>query len=279
MLRIVPYTNLLLVIHDLPALTSEEYRTFCHRFFDKIQNDFPTKDTRFLPGHNKEIMRVTGRRSQDGEITGLFGMPTFLPWHSDQPGIPLDRRPDCLVLYSVEGTANSVTGFSNSILALRDLRLADDAPQGLLENLDRLEVLYDYTADLDQASTNIADHNYRGPPGKNKLVIKNKAGACGILFNNQSTDSFYIGDDKLPYETYKVWRDYLSKFLIQQKYIYAHNWEDHEIIMNCQTLSQHCRLPFIKIQERLLWRIAGYTLPFDTSDIDFGNLKTYICDH
>jgi len=257
-LKKLPYSNVLLIIHNLPALTAEQYQNFCHKIFDKIQNDNPSHEKRFLPGHDKEIIRVTGRQNQDGEIMGLFGMPDFLPWHCNQPGMPLSQRPDCLTLYSVEGTKNSVTAFSNSILALADLRNATDAPPGLLENLDVLNVMYDFSVDLDN---NTKNYNYQGYPGKNMLVTKNKSGACGILFSNQTTDSFYIGNDKLPQDTYKLWHGYLSKFLTQKKYVYAHRWTDNEIIMNCQILGQHARLPFAKIQERMLWRIMGYISP------------------
>lgn len=259
-LRTVPYTNVLLVIHDLPTLTADQYQEFCHRVFASVQNDNPTQEKRFLPGHNREILRVTGRRNDQGEIMGVFGMPEFLPWHCNQPGIPLDQRPDCLTLYSVEHCEGSVTAFTNSVLALQDLRQATNAPNGLLDALDALEVYYKYSVDLD---LNAEQFDYIGYSGRNRLVVTNKSGQHGILFSNVQTESFWINDAKVPDETYALWRSYLAKFLTQKKYVYAHRWQNNEMIMNCQILGQHARLPFATIDKRLLWRVMGRVPAFD----------------
>lgn len=261
-LRTVPYTNVLLIMHDLPVLTAEQYQEFCHRVFDSVQNDNPTQEKRFVPGHNREILRVTGRKNEQGEIMGVFGMPEFLPWHCNQPGMPLDQRPDCLTLYSVEHCEGSVTAFTNSVLALQDLRQAVDAPEGLLESLDKIEVFYQYNVDLD---LNSYEHDYVGHTGKNRLVVKNKSGQTGILFGNVQTQSFWINDQQVAGFTYKLWYDFLTKFLTQKKYVYAHRWQNNQMIMNCQVLGQHARLPFATIENRLLWRIMGRVKFFDGS--------------
>lgn len=268
-LRTVPYTNVLLVIHDLPTLTAEQYQEFCHKVFDSVQNDNPTQDKRFLPGHNREILRVTGRRNEAGEIIGVFGMPEFLPWHCNQPGMPLDQRPDCLTLYSVEHCEGSVTAFTNSILSLQDLRIATDAPNGLVAALDSLEVNYQYNADLDTARQ---EFDYVGHTGRNRLVVKNKSGRQGMLFSNVQTESFWIQDQRLPDHVYHDWQSYLGKFLTQKKYVYAHRWKDNQMVMNCQVLGQHARLPFSKIEQRLLWRICGRIPAFDADTINFDSL-------
>jgi hypothetical protein len=268
-LRTVPFTNVLLVIHDLPTLTAEQYQEFCHKVFDSIENDNPTQEKRFLPGHNREILRVTGRRNQQGEIMGIFGMPEYLPWHCNRPGIPLDQRADCLTLYSVEHCAGSVTAFTNHVLALQDLRTTTDAPTGLVDALDKLEVHYEYTVDVDQYKDK---YDYVGHSGRNRLVVKNKSGRQGILFSNVQTESFWIDDLRLPDHTYREWKQYLSKFLTQKKYIFAHKWTDNQMIMNCQVLGQHARLPCINIEQRLLWRICGRISAFDADTCNIGDL-------
>jgi len=260
-LRTLPFTNVLVVMHDLPVLTAQEYQDFCRRVYVRVQNDNPTKDKRFLPGSNREVMRVTGRLDEEGEMIGLFGMPEFLPWHCNQPAMPLDQRPDCLTLYSVEGSAGSITAYSNSSRALRDLRQSQHAPPGLLENLDRIEVFYNYSVDLDRLSD--SNQDYEGPSGKNTLVVKNKAGIPAILLSNLVTKSFWINDQELNEQIYKTWLDYLCKFLTQKKYVYAHRWRDNEMTFNCQVSGQHARLPFARIEQRLLWRVMGVVTPFD----------------
>ena len=261
-LRTVPYTNVLLVMHDLPSLTPAQYQEFCHGVFESVQNDNPTQEKRFLPGHNREILRVTGRKNEQGEIIGVFGMPEFLPWHCNQPGIPLDQRPDCLTLYSVEHCEGSVTAFTNSVLALQDLRQATDAPDGLVDALDQIEVYYKYVVDLDNAAE---EFDYVGYTGRNKLVVKNKSGQQGILFGNVQSESFWINNQQVPESLYQTWQSYLGKFLTQKKYVYAHRWQNNQMIMNCQVLGQHARLPFASIEKRLLWRIMGRVKSFHGS--------------
>lgn len=261
-LRTVPYTNVLLVMHDLPSLTPAQYQEFCHQVFESVQNDNPTQEKRFLPGHNREILRVTGRKNEQGEIIGVFGMSEFLPWHCNQPGIPLDQRPDCLTLYSVEHCEGSVTAFTNSVLALQDLRQATDAPDGLVDALDQIEVYYKYVVDLDNAAE---EFDYIGHTGRNKLVVKNKSGQQGILFGNVQSESFWINNQQVPESLYQTWQSYLGKFLTQKKYAYAHRWQNNQMIMNCQVLGQHARLPFASIEKRLLWRIMGRVKSFHGS--------------
>jgi hypothetical protein len=261
-LRTVPYTNVLLVIHDLPSLTADQYHEFCHKVFESVQNDNPTLEKRFLPGHDREILRVTGRKNEQGEIIGVFGMPEFLPWHCNQPGIPLDQRPDCLTLYSVEHCKGSVTAFTNSVMALQDLRQTTNAPDGLVDALDHIEAYYKYIVDLDQKAD---EFDYVGYTGRNKLVVKNKSNQQGILFGNAQIESFWINNEQVPDYLYQTWQSYLGKFLTQKKYVYAHRWQDNEMIMNCQVLGQHARLPFASIEKRLLWRIMGRVESFDGS--------------
>ena len=260
LLKKLPYTNILAIIHEVPELEPLDYRNFCHKIFDIVQNDCTVHERRFLEGHDREIIRVTGRKNNQGEMMGLFGQPEFLAWHCNQPGIPLSSRPDCLTLYSVEGCDGSITAYTNTRLALQDLRQVKDAPPGLIKNLDKIDVLYSYNLDLDNDKT---DYNYTGTSGKNKLVVKNKAGIEGILFSNAQTDSFYINDNKVPDKIYELWKNYLRTFLTQSKYVYDHHWKNNEITLNCQVLSQHARYPFDRMEQRMLWRIMGIVNPFE----------------
>lgn len=259
-LRTLPFTNILVIIHDVPTLTQHEYREFAHKIFHVVQNDNPAPDKRFLDNTDREIMRVTGRKNEHGEIIGLFGMPGLLDWHCNQPGMPLDLRPDCLTLYSVEGAYGSITAYTNSILALKDLRNDPDAPIELIKNLDNIDVYYEYVVDTDQLQSNI---DYVGYSGKNKLVTKNKSGQEGILFGNLQSNGFYLGTEKLDDQIYMEWSSYLKTFLTQKKYVYNHAWKNNQITMNCQILSQHARYPFKNIEKRLLWRVMGKIKNFD----------------
>ena len=259
-LKTLPYTNLLVIIHDTPSLTPIELQTFSHTIFSQVQNNNLSLEKRFLPGTNREIMRVSGRRNEKGEIIGLFGMPEYLMWHCDHPGEALNTRPDCLLLYSVDGCEDTVNGFTNGIFAFQDLKKAKDAPPGLIKNLDKIEVHYAFSVDQDELK---GDINYVGISGKNKLLIKNKAGIEGIMFSNSNSTDFFINQSKLPDKVSKLWKDYLTAFLTRPKYVYNHNWKNNQIILNCQFLSQHDRKVCPTIGKRLLWRMMGSVENFD----------------
>ena len=271
-LRTLPYTNLLVVIHNTQPLTIDQYHQFTSGVFDDLNNDLPAKEKIFVEQTNKEIIRVTGKKDAHGEITGLFGMPDDLPWHCNEPGRTADERPDALCLYGVEHTDGSITGFTNSIQALKDLRQATDAPVGLLRSLDQLMCYYNYSGSTDNGPM-AADVNYQGRTGFNKFVTQNKSGATGIHWSPMQNPIFYIGKTPVPNAGQQAWFSYLYKFLTQPKYQYAHHWQDYEIIINCQWLSMHARPAFENIENRLLWRAMGYVSPFDGSAIDTGQLE------
>jgi hypothetical protein len=86
---------------------------------------------------------------------------------------------------------------------------------------------------------------------------------------------FYIDQQPVSNRQQILWHHFLLEFLTQPKYCYSQNWVDNEIIINCQWLSMHARDPFEHIQDRLLWRIMGYTLPFNASDVSTNNLGVY----
>ena len=275
-LKKLPYMNLLTVIHNKEKLTLEQYHHFSQQVFEGLNNDLPAKEKVFVEGTNKEVIRVTGRRDETGDMLGLFGMPELLPWHCNEPGRTAEERPDALCLYAVEHTQGSATLFSNSIAALKDLRSADNVPNGLLENLDKIYCYYNYQGSTDNGP-DAADVNYQGRVGFNKLVNYNKSGRQGIHWSPMQYPKFYIDQQPVSKRQQIQWHHFLLEFLTQPKYCYSQNWVDNEIIINCQWLSMHARDPFEHIQDRLLWRIMGYTSKFDSSDVDISTLEKYPC--
>jgi len=269
-----PYSNLLVVIHNQDALTLEQYHGFAQRVFTGLNNDLPAKQQIFVEGTNREVIRVTGRRDHQGEMLGLFGMPDDLPWHCNEPGRLAQERPDALCLYAVENTSGSITMFSNSVKALEDLRRADDAPRDLLDNLDHIHCYYQYQGSTDNGPQAL-DVNYVGRAGYNKLVNTNKSGLSGIHWSPMQYPAFCIDQTPVSKRQQVIWYRYLLKFLTDPKYTYAQHWRDHEIIINCQWLSMHARPPFERIEDRLLWRIMGYTDPFDAKSMSTNNLEIY----
>ena len=257
----LPYSNLLVVIHNKLKLSLEQYHSFAKKVFVGLNNDLPAKDQIFIEGTNKEVIRVTGKENDNGEMIGLFGMPEDLPWHCNEPGRTASERPDALCLYAVEHTAGSTTMFSNSVQALKDMRKATDAPMNLLDNLDKIYCYYEYQGNTDLGLTT-KDVNYTGRTGFNKLVNTNKAGLTGIHWSPMQYPKFYVDGNPVGKRQQILWHHYLLKFLTKPEYCFSQNWTDNEIIINCQWLSMHARPSFEKIKDRLLWRIMGYTDSF-----------------
>lgn len=247
-------TNITVVIHGQPTLTPEEYRAFTHRL-GKVQNDAApeTGEMYVLPGTEREIIRVTGAKDDQGQSTGIFSQKEELIWHCNETG--RQDRPDVLCLYGVSGTEGSVTSYTNTQIAYEDLLKEENAPEGLLEALPELEGYYNYGVNFNDVKYTISDPNYKAQPGKHSLLLKNKSGKLGIFISPKQRPLLYKNGVELDRKTKYNYVTYLYDFLTQEKYVYDHQWKNGDIVLNCQWHSLHKRNHFEEVEKRMLWRI------------------------
>lgn len=196
-----------------------------------------------LPGMGGLITRVTGKLNEDG-MPGVHGGRSALDWHCDRAWDP--ERDPLVYLSSIEGSKGSITSWGNYVKAYQDL------PSEWLEKLSRLKVK---TAQTYSKYSEMGV--YFNAPDKSSewqvdIITRNPAGESVIFFPWNQMDG--IAD--VSEQEDKEITTWLTDFLLQEKYIYHHHWEDGDIIMADQWSGMHKRWEFDYMDSRLLHRMT-----------------------
>lgn len=227
------------VVMKNQSLTPEEQLKFAKVAGDVQPTWFPgrTEGISVIDG----IVRVTGKKDEKG-LRGIFGHKEVLEWHVNKAS-SVERKP-IIAIYGVEGTKGSRTSFLNMIEAWSDL------PKDIQDELRNIKVICGYKRGLYTDSPFHLEHmNYENPL---PLVRTNEEGKTGLFIPFFQTFEF-VGHSE---EEFYFWKEYLRKHCVQEKYIYHHDWEDGDILINEQWLSQHKRWEFEGMDERVLHRVA-----------------------
>lgn len=194
-------------------------------------------DTTIIPG----IIRVTGQKNKDGNI-GLFGHKSTLDWHANRCSSP-ERKP-LIWMWGECGMVGSRTSFINNIETYRDL------PQNIKDRIADKKVFCGYKLGTYSESPQFKEHVNRQWPIP--LVYTNDAGETGIYFPFHQI----LEMKDTPQEECEEIKQLLIEHVLQEKYIYHHDWEDHDLILSEQWLSIHKRWAFENMESRVLHRIA-----------------------
>ena len=231
------------VVFRNQTLTTDEQLRICSVAGD-IENTLANpllikknRDVSEIPG----IARVTGELNQRGR-EGLFGHKETLDWHCNKPSEP--NRKSIVWLYGIKGTEGSRTSWINMIDAYNDL--SEDVKQ----EIEDIVVYCGYKAGTISPTSRYQEHINRDLPFN--LVMKNHAGIKGLFFpflqimefKNRSNIDF----DRIM----KI----LTAHVLNNKYVYDHDWKDGDIVISDQWLSIHKRWAFEDMDKRLLHRIA-----------------------
>lgn len=193
------------------------------------------------------LCRVTGEL-RDGK-PGLAGWEDELVWHCNHTH-RWDRRP-IVWLYGVRDTAGSRTSWNNTIPAYQEL------DQSIKDRIQDLKSIYG-SIDAPEAADHTEKHielNWTPP-----LVHVNIANKIGMYFSPLQVEEF-VG---LPREESDEIKQILAEHVLQEKYIYHHDWQDGDLVLSEQWLGIHKRWPFKHMSKRLLHRAA-----FDFPDQDY----------
>jgi taurine dioxygenase len=234
-------TNTVVVFRN-QSLTAREQLDFCSVMGD-CQKSPGAASISVIPG----VLRVTGKKNAFGK-EGLFGHKADLDWHANQPSNK-DRKP-LIWLYGVEGTVGSKTSWINNIDAYNDL---DD---DFKEELKQIKVYCGYKQDSYSPSSFFTEHvNTENPI---PLVYTNKAGKVGLFFPFLQI----FGFEGYSEERFQSIMTRLREHVLQDKYVYHHDWQDGDVVIAEQWLGIHKRWAFENMDKRILHRIA-----FDYSNV------------
>lgn len=211
-----------------------------------------------LPDGENKIERVTGELDEHGQ-PGLFGHVSDLDWHCNMPGDP--KRKALVWLLGVRGTAGSRTSWTNNI------RAYDDLSNGVKDYLKTLKMVcgwkrYSYSEfDFGPAKEGRQeDFNEHYTPN---LVHTNIAGKTGLFFPFLQFRNF-VG---LTEEASKRIVEDLRDHVLQEKYIYHHDWQDGDVVISEQWLGIHKRWAFDGMPNRVLHRAT-----YDFANCNLSNI-------
>lgn len=189
-----------------------------------------------------EVQRVTGMRHPDGSPMGLFGHDHDLDWHANRPSAEMERKP-LIWLRAIFGTQGSRTSWANCTLAYNDF---DELFQ---RELEELYGVFGFEPNNYTSWNEWKPHrNYDGIK-----IVRSVPGMSGKvlffpflqLFGFKNKDDAYFQ---------KVFSKIKNKIL-QEKYVYHHDWQDGDIILSEQWGTIHKRWE-CDVSQRMLHRIS-----------------------
>ena len=190
----------------------------------------------FLVEDSSMLIRVTGQVNQNGK-PGAFNDPNGLVWHTDNPTSVMDRN--LTWRYGYQGTKGSVTSYCNTNMAFNDLD-----PE-LQETAKKL------TATATSRFTDKYPNEHTFP------LYSNFGLGYSWTFPFEQIDYF----DGLSIEESNRLKTQLAEEGLKEKYCYDHHWEDNDLIISNEKITIHKRLPFNKMEERVMHKgTVGFKL-------------------
>lgn len=183
------------------------------------------------------LVRITGEL-RNGKPGGA-GWNEELMWHCNQPDE--ETRKPIVWLHAVRGSEGSRTSWNNNMLAYADL---DSDVKNKIENLHSI---YGNISAPDAIGHDGVQYNTEWNP---PLVYTNIANQVGMYFTPLQLQKFV----ELTQEESDELKDFLFKHILQDKYLYHHDWKDGDVVISEQWLGIHRRWPFERMNERLLHR-------------------------
>jgi alpha-ketoglutarate-dependent taurine dioxygenase len=243
-------TNTLVVVRNQRLSVADELRAV--NMFKNPQPLFTPEDNDFIhcaadltQDPTGVLCRVSGELNEHG-MEGIAGYVDEMVWHCNQP-FKQDRAP-LVWLYGVHGTAGSRTTWNNNILSYNDLSQ---------ENKDFLATLQICAASgFDNGDGFLSVEETFTP----NVVQTNNAGKTGLFFPFLQFRNFVGMTEQESIAIVEPLRNHI----LQEKYIYHHDWQDGDVVIAEQWLGIHKRWKFEGMNQRVLHRI---TFDFNKSDL------------
>jgi alpha-ketoglutarate-dependent taurine dioxygenase len=247
-------TNTLVVARGQEHLTVEDEVRIAH-MFGNVENMNSVADQSpwnhlIVPNSNNEALRVTGELDEHGN-PGLFGHVSDLDWHCNKPAVP--TRMPLVWLLGIKGTAGSRTSWNNNILSYQDLT---DELRDQIKDLKMVCGWKKGSYSEFSFSDKEEDFNEQYTPS---LVHTNEGRKTGLFFPFLQFRNF-VG---MGIEESRQLAEQLRDHILQEKYIYHHDWSDGDVVIAEQWLGIHKRWRFEGMADRVLHRTT-----FDFANID-----------
>ena len=181
----------LVVIKNQGHLAAQDDVNFVKRFGSPDINADYVKNV-VIDGTERIMRRVTGKKDANGKWTGIFGMKEELNWHANPVEDP--NRRSVVYLRAIEGTAGSITSFTNHARAWQN-NISDSLKEYILNS--NLHVMHAHEHDSTVVRETIealydGKVNRKFPDGVPAplLLHKNKFGAIGTFISWNQFNKF-----------------------------------------------------------------------------------------
>jgi alpha-ketoglutarate-dependent taurine dioxygenase len=212
-----------------------------------------------VPNTEGLLLRVGGKLNEHGD-GGIGDHVGEFVWHHDYHW-QFDRSPPLLMIHAVEGVKNSVTSWTNNILAYADL---NDQTKSLLSTLKAAMIKgFELNADgltYDENGNGWFENGTLDEGRYLNILHVSKTNQVGIFFPFLQIDHFQGMSKK---ESREILTS-ISKHITQDKYVYRHEWDDGDLVLFDQYLGIHKRNRCEHNMSRLIHRAA-----FDYPDQDY----------
>jgi taurine dioxygenase len=229
------------VVFKNQKLTPKQEIDFCSKIGNYQKTHGSERGRDIILPEQDGVLRVTGKKNTQGK-EGLFGHKHALDWHANQTSN--QNRMPLIWLYGVEGTKGSRTSYINMIAAYNDL---DD---DFKEEIKDIKVHCGFEKGRYSDSEYFKEHvNYdlAWP-----LVCTNDAHQTGLFFPFLQIFAFE-GNANSKFNSVM---EKLTDHVLNEKYVYHHDWNDGDVVIAEQWLGVHKRWPYEKMEDRVLHRIA-----------------------
>lgn len=237
------------------SLSPEDVTSFSKRFgshdYSFTPEDYDSRSEEhqsYLVGREHSgLIRIAGKKNSAGR-SGIFPHKEPLDWHIDK--VYNNERKTISLLYSVTGSKNSVTRFSNNIKSY------DHLSDKKKDEYNRLKITFGmgrWRKDVGSAAYERAVQEINVLPViEHNLICANPFGQKGIFISPLQTEAI----SGMTYSEMVKFTDDLLEYVTQDKFVYAHEWEDGDLILSDQVFGLHKRDYFENISERLLYRMG-----------------------
>jgi taurine dioxygenase len=201
----------------------------------------------YVDGSDRHVNRVSGGLDDHGR-PGLFGHVSDLDWHCNDSAH--DNRKPLIWLYGVSGTVGSKTSWINNILSYEALQQED--PE-FFNQIKDYQVVCGYEVGRYSPMQMNDDVKAINPYFTPNIVHTNIAGKTGFYFSPLQVFYFVGMTEDESWPIIKKLRDYI----IQERFMYHHDWQDNDLVLSEQWLGIHKRWKFEGIGQRTLHRIES----------------------
>ncbi len=197
------------------------------------------------------VQRVTGQKDEKGNATGLFGHDEDLDWHANRASAYRDRK-DIVWLYGVHGTGGTRTSWLNTYRAYQELS------EAWKQELKGKKGIFGYEANRYSSFNEFKSH--REPQGIPLVYTNPLTQRQGLYFPFLQL----FGIEGMSDIEFQSFVEELKREVLQEKYMYHHNWQDGDVVISDQWLTIHKRY-HCQMEKRLLYRIT----------MDYKNISPY----